>query len=73
VRVPRRTGAGRIGTSIGLIGQTYSQNERGPAACYALIDEDRIPVFRGVELNRDDQIRRSVIMQLICEFELAFT
>jgi oxygen-independent coproporphyrinogen-3 oxidase len=27
-------------------------------------------VFRGVELNRDDELRRAVITQLICNFAL---
>ena len=41
-------------------------------AYYAAIDEGRIPVFRGVELSADDILRRDVITQLICHFELSF-
>jgi oxygen-independent coproporphyrinogen-3 oxidase len=40
---------------------------------YARVDAGRLPVFKGLELNRDDQIRRDVITRLICHFVLRFT
>ncbi len=57
-------------TSIGMVGNSYSQNSRGIDDYYAGIDSGHIPVFRGVELNVDDLLRREVITQLICNFEL---
>jgi oxygen-independent coproporphyrinogen-3 oxidase len=48
----------------------YCQNERELARYQARIDEGGLAVFRGVELNNDDELRRAVIMQLICNFEL---
>ena len=57
-------------TSIGTVGPTYAQNMRGLDDYYGAIDAGRLPVFRGIELTRDDLIRRDVITQLICHFEL---
>lgn len=59
-------------TSIGKVGNTYAQNERGLEDYYARIDAGRLAVFRGIALSRDDQIRRDVITRLICHFELHF-
>ena len=58
-------------TSIGKVDNTYGQNRRGLEEYYADIDAGRLPVFRGLELNRDDLIRRDVITRLICHFELS--
>jgi oxygen-independent coproporphyrinogen-3 oxidase len=58
-------------TSIGKVDNTYGQNRRGLEEYYADIDAGRLPVFRGLELNRDDLIRRDVITHLICHFELS--
>jgi oxygen-independent coproporphyrinogen-3 oxidase len=57
-------------TSIGKVGNSYSQNVKTLDEYYNLIDSDRLPVFRGVELNADDLLRREVITQLICNFSL---
>ncbi|WP_455204803.1 oxygen-independent coproporphyrinogen III oxidase [Kaarinaea lacus] len=59
-------------TSIAKVGHTYSQNVKTLEEYYEHIDAGRIPVFRGIELNHDDLLRRQVIMQLICHFELDF-
>ncbi len=60
-------------TSIGMIDNTYGQNRRELDEYYADIDAGRLPVFRGIELNRDDLIRRDVITRLICHFQLDIT
>ena len=57
-------------TSIGMVGDTYAQNERTLDDYYARIDAGRLAVFRGVALNEDDRLRRAVITQLICNFRL---
>lgn len=57
-------------TSIGKIDNTYAQNRRGLEDYYADIDAGHLAVFRGIELSRDDEIRRDVITRLICNFEL---
>lgn len=58
-------------TSIGKVDNTYGQNRRELEEYYADIDAGRLPVFRGLELNRDDLIRRDVITRLICNFQLS--
>lgn len=60
-------------TSIGQVGNSYSQNMKELEEYYAAIDANHLPVFRGVELNDDDLLRREVITQLICHFELDTT
>jgi len=57
-------------TSIGMIDNTYGQNRRELDEYYADIDAGRLAIFRGLELNRDDLIRRDVITRLICHFQL---
>jgi len=59
-------------TSIGKVANTYGQNQRDCDSYYADIDAGRLPVFRGIELNRDDELRRDVITRLICHFRLDF-
>ena len=59
-------------TSIGKVGDSYSQNLKVLDDYYARIDEGRLPVFRGISLSADDLLRRDVITQLICNFTLDF-
>jgi oxygen-independent coproporphyrinogen-3 oxidase len=61
-----------IGVSaIGAIGPTYTQNARTLSDYYSRLDAGELPVVRGVELTRDDLVRRSVIQALMCHFELS--
>ncbi len=57
-------------TAIGSVGNSYSQNVRTLEEYYRGIEKDKIPVFRGIELNKDDLLRRRVISDLICHFYL---
>lgn len=57
-------------TSIGSVGDSYSQNERTLEDYAASLSKNELPVFRGVTLNEDDKIRRTVITRLICHFSL---
>jgi oxygen-independent coproporphyrinogen-3 oxidase len=59
-------------TSIGMVGPSYVQNVRTLDEYYQRIDAGQLPVFRGLVLSRDDQIRRDVITRLICHFQLDF-
>ncbi len=60
-------------TSIGQVGDAYSQNVKELDEYDKLIKQGKLPVFKGVALNDDDKLRRAVIMALICHFELHFT
>jgi oxygen-independent coproporphyrinogen-3 oxidase len=58
-------------SSIGKVGWTYSQNFREEEGYYAALDEGRLPIMRGMELDQDDVIRREIIQDLMCHFELS--
>jgi oxygen-independent coproporphyrinogen-3 oxidase len=59
-------------TSIGLVGDAYIQNVKELDEYDRLISQGKLPVFKGVELDDDDKLRRAVITQLICHFDLNF-
>ena len=60
-------------TSISMVDNTYAQNARTPDEYEQAVASGKLPIFRGIDLNRDDEIRRDVITRLICHFELAFS
>ncbi|NOU15745.1 MAG: oxygen-independent coproporphyrinogen III oxidase, partial [Methylococcaceae bacterium] len=60
-------------TSIGRVGDAYIQNVKELDEYDELIKLDKLPVFKGVDLNDDDKLRREVITQLICHFALDFS
>ena len=57
-------------SSISQIGNAYSQNQKELKKYYKQVDELGHAQWRGVGLNEDDSIRRAVIKQLMCNFEL---
>jgi oxygen-independent coproporphyrinogen-3 oxidase len=59
-------------TSISMIDNAYAQNLRGLDDYTAKIDANELAIFRGVTLTRDDEIRRAIIMRLMCDFALDF-
>jgi oxygen-independent coproporphyrinogen-3 oxidase len=59
-------------SAIGRIGATYSQNAKTLPEYCDLLDQGRLPVVRGLALSPDDEVRRAVIMSLMCQGELRF-
>ncbi|KEK26641.1 MULTISPECIES: oxygen-independent coproporphyrinogen III oxidase [Shewanella] len=57
-------------SSISQIGDCYAQNQKDIRPYYEAIDKDGHALWKGCSLNRDDEIRRVVIKQLICHFDL---
>ena len=57
-------------TSIAMLSDTYMQNVKTLKEYYNLIDQDKLPIYRGIILTRDDIIRREVITDLMCNFRL---
>jgi oxygen-independent coproporphyrinogen-3 oxidase len=55
-----------------MLGEAYSQNQKDLKLYYAAIEARGQAQWKGFRLNRDDQIRRDVIKQLICNFQLNF-
>ena len=58
-------------SSISKVGPTYNQNVKTLDEYYDRLDAQTLPVFRGIELNADDILRRSIIQALMCHFELS--
>jgi oxygen-independent coproporphyrinogen-3 oxidase len=54
-------------SSISHLGNSFTQNPRGLQEWEAAIDAGRLPVWRGLELDRDDVIRADVISQIMCQ------
>jgi len=61
-----------IGVSaIGAIGPAYVQNVKTLDEYYDRLDLGEFPVMRGLELTKDDIVRRAVIQALMCSFEVS--
>lgn len=62
-----------VSLGVSAIGQTddaYFQNNHDLPTWEASIDAGKLAITKGVNLTRDDRIRRWVIGQLICQFRL---
>jgi oxygen-independent coproporphyrinogen-3 oxidase len=59
-------------SSIGRVGPTFSQNVKTLDEYYDLLNQGRLPVARGMALTRDDLVRRTVIMALMCQGSVLF-
>ena len=57
-------------SSISKVGNVYSQNTTNEAEYRQQLDQNQLPVSRGLKMSRDDLIREAVIKQLICHFKL---
>lgn len=57
-------------SSISQIGDCYAQNQKDIRPYYEAIDNQGHALWKGCSLNRDDEIRRAVIKQIICHFDL---
>jgi len=58
-------------SAISKVGPTYSQNVRELDEYYDRLHAGLLPTARGVLLDRDDLLRRAVIMALMCHFEVS--
>ncbi|MFT4818325.1 MAG: oxygen-independent coproporphyrinogen-3 oxidase [Pseudomonadales bacterium] len=62
-----------VSLGVSAIGQTddaYFQNNHDLPSWKAAIDSGQLAITKGVNLTRDDRLRRWVIGQLICQFRL---
>lgn len=57
-------------TSIGFIEGTFLQNVKSLDEYKARIERNLLPVFRGFTLQPEDVLRRWVIQQIMCRFEI---
>jgi oxygen-independent coproporphyrinogen-3 oxidase len=58
-------------SAISSVAMTYSQNVKTLESYYAHIDNNELPIARGIKLTMDDAIRRLIIQMLMCNFELS--
>ncbi len=54
-------------SAISKIGPTYSQNAKTIAEYRDYLDQNRLPVIKGIELSAEDITRRALIMALMCQ------
>ena len=57
-------------TSIGEGAKYYAQNTKDMKFYETAIDNGKLPFERGIELSKDDLIRKSVIMELMANFSI---
>jgi len=59
-------------SAIGRVGPAYYQNAKALPDYYECLEKRLLPVSRGYYLNKDDELRRDVIMSLMCQGRLDF-
>ena len=59
-------------TSISQIGRVYAQNFKKEKEYFDSLNDEKLPVHKGVYLTDDDLLRREVITRVMCDFELDF-
>lgn len=59
-------------TSISQIGRSYTQNLKKEKEYFDELNDETLPIERGVYLSDDDILRRYVITKVMCDFELNF-
>lgn len=59
-------------SAIAKVGPVYAQNAKTLDEYYGDLDAGHLPVRRGYRMTDDDALRRAVIQELMCHFELTF-
>jgi len=59
-------------SGIGRVGATYSQNAKTLPEYSDALAQNEFPIVRGLALTRDDLLRRTVIMALMCQGRVEF-
>ena len=57
-------------SAISHIGNSFSQNPRDLPSWEIALDEGRLPVFRGMRMDEDDEIRADLVQSLMCQGEV---
>ena len=60
-------------SAISQVGDLYCQNSSDLNTYQAALSDGQLATQRGLLCNQDDRLRRAVIQQLICHFELDFS
>jgi oxygen-independent coproporphyrinogen-3 oxidase len=59
-------------SAIGKVGNSFVQNLKDIRAWQSAIDEDRLPVWRGLSLSGEDKLRREIISAIMCQGNVRF-
>ncbi|SDH82686.1 oxygen-independent coproporphyrinogen III oxidase [Pseudomonas panipatensis] len=59
-------------SAISQIGDFYGQNSTDISHYMSSLDNGQLATRRGLHCSKDDRVRRAVIQQLICHFQLDF-
>ena len=59
-------------SAISSVNHSYSQNEKTLDGYYKALDENHLPIIKGITLNQDDLLRRDIIQQISCHFHCNF-
>ncbi len=59
-------------TGISQLSNAYAQNEKKLTEYMARIQRSELPVLKGYKLNREEQITREVISELMCNYEIVW-
>lgn len=59
-------------SSISSFGRVYAQNRKKVHEYERDLAEGRMPLWRGLRLGQEDQLRREMIMKLMCDFSLSW-
>jgi len=59
-------------SGIGDVQGAYVQNLKNNSDYYAAIDAGKLPILRGVQLTPENQLRRYVITQIMCNMRVPF-
>ncbi|MCO5055989.1 oxygen-independent coproporphyrinogen III oxidase [Thermomonas sp.] len=60
-------------SAISHIGNTFSQNPRDLPSWEGAVDAGNLPVFRGMRMSEDDELRADLIQALMCQGEIPVT
>lgn len=60
-------------SSISEVNNVYSQNVKTLDEYYAAINSGQLPIQKGIILSSDDMLRKHIIEQLMCNFQLDYS
>ena len=59
-------------SSISEVNNVYSQNTKVLEEYYDALQHNRLPIQKGIQLSADDMLRKHIIEQLMCNFQLDY-
>ena len=59
-------------SAIGKVGDCYAQNLKDIPSWQSVVEEGKLPIWRGLSLTTEDRLRRSVIESIMCHGEVKF-